>query len=291
MSLSYLLTESVSGFKRTKLASIVSIMTICIALLLLGVFMVVTTNATRFVDGLRTKVELEAFLRQPISPVELDSLRAAVRAVDGVASVAYVSKEDAARIFKQEFGEDILDVLNFNPLPPSLRIGLVPRAITAAGTRTVSDRVAAMAGVDTVIYRRALIELIDRRAEQFNTVTLGLGLLIGLSAILLVSNTIRLAIYAKRKLIRTMELVGATWSFIRLPFLLEGVIQGVLGGAGAAGNLYLVNNRFVLALSQEIAAYIQVRPGFYLLILAAGIALGMVGSVISVIRFIRPRTA
>ncbi|MBP1654086.1 MAG: hypothetical protein H6Q28_642 [Bacteroidetes bacterium] len=289
MSLSYLLAESVSGFRRTKLSSVVSIMTICIALLLLGVFMVVTTNAARFVDALRTKVELEAFLRQPITPVELDSLRAAVRAVDGVASVTYVSKEEASRIFKQEFGEDILDVLTFNPLPPSLRIGLVPGAITAAGTRAVSDRVSGMAGVDTVIYRRALVELIDRRAEQFNSVTLGLGVLIGLSAILLVSNTIRLAIYAKRRLIRTMELVGATWAFIRLPFLLEGMIQGVLGGAVASGMLYLAIGRLVPALSQEVAGYIQVRPGFYLLIIAAGIALGLVGSVISVIRFIRPR--
>jgi cell division transport system permease protein len=289
MSLSYLLAESVSGFRRTKLSSVVSIMTICIALLLLGVFMVVTTNAARFVDALRTKVELEAFLRQPMTPVELDSLRAAVRAVDGVASVTYVSKEEASRIFKQEFGEDILDVLTFNPLPPSLRIGLVPGAITAAGTRAVSDRVSGMAGVDTVIYRRALVELIDRRAEQFNSVTLGLGVLIGLSAILLVSNTIRLAIYAKRRLIRTMELVGATWAFIRLPFLLEGMIQGVLGGAVASGMLYLAIGRLVPALSQEVAGYIQVRPGFYLLIVAAGIALGLVGSVISVVRFIRPR--
>ena len=291
MSLSYLLAESVSGFKRTKLSSIVSIMTICIALLLLGVFVVVTTNAARFVDALRTKVELEAFLREPISPVELDSLRAAVRAIEGVASVTYVSKEDAAKIFKEEFGEDVLDVLTFNPLPPSLRINLAPGSITAAGTRAVNDRVTAMAGVDTVIYRRALVELIDRRAEQFNTVTLGLGLLIGLSAILLVSNTIRLAIYAKRKLIRTMELVGATWSFIRLPFLLEGVLQGVLGGAVATVILYLVIDRLLPALSQEIAGYHQVRPGFYFLILAAGIALGLVGSVISVIRFIRPRSA
>jgi cell division transport system permease protein len=291
MSLSYLLAESVSGFKRTKLSSVVSIMTICIALLLLGVFVVVTTNAARFVDVLRTKVELEAFLRQPMSPVELDSLRTAVRAIDGVASVTYVSKAEAAKIFKEEFGEDVLDVLTFNPLPPSLRINLVPGSITAAGTRAVSDRVAAMAGVDTVIYRRALIELIDRRAEQFNSVTLGLGLLIGLSAILLVSNTIRLAIYAKRKLIRTMELVGATWSFIRLPFLLEGVIQGLLGGAVAAATLYLALDRLLPALSQEIAGYVQVRPGFYLLILVAGLALGLVGSVISVIRFIRPRSA
>jgi cell division transport system permease protein len=251
--------------------------------------MVVTTNAARFVDALRTKVELEAFLRQPMTPVELDSLRAAVRAVDGVASVTYVSKEEASRIFKQEFGEDILDVLTFNPLPPSLRIGLVPGAITAAGTRAVSDRVSGMAGVDTVIYRRALVELIDRRAEQFNSVTLGLGVLIGLSAILLVSNTIRLAIYAKRRLIRTMELVGATWAFIRLPFLLEGMIQGVLGGAVASGMLFLAIGRLVPALSQEVAGYIQVRPGFYLLIVAAGIALGLVGSVISVVRFIRPR--
>jgi cell division transport system permease protein len=291
MSLSYLLAESVSGFKRTKLSSVVSIMTICIALLLLGGFVVVTTNAARFVDVLRTKVELEAFLRQPMSPVELDSLRSAVRAINGVASVTYVSKTDAAKIFKEEFGEDVLDVLTFNPLPPSLRINLAPGSITASGARTVSDRVAAMAGVDTVIYRRALIELIDRRAEQFNTVTLGLGLLIGLSAILLVSNTIRLAIYAKRKLIRTMELVGATWSFIRLPFLLEGVIQGLLGGAVAAATLYLALDRLLPALSQEIAGYVQVRPGFYLLILVAGLALGLVGSVISVIRFIRPRSA
>jgi len=290
MSLSYLLAESVSGFKRTKLSSVVSIMTICIALLLLGVFVVVTTNAARFVDVLRTKVELEAFLREPMSPVEVDSLRSAVRAIDGVASVTYVSKAEAAKIFKQEFGEDVLDVLAFNPLPPSLRINLAPGAITASGTRAVSDRVAAMAGVDTVIYRRALIELIDRRAEQFNSVTLGLGLLIGLSAILLVSNTIRLAIYAKRKLIRTMELVGATWSFIRLPFLLEGVIQGALGGAVAAATLYLALDRLLPALSQEIAGYVQVRPGFYLLILLAGLALGLVGSVISVVRFIRPRS-
>ena len=291
MSLSYLLAESVSGFKRTKLSSVVSIMTICIALLLLGGFVVVTTNAARFVDVLRTKVELEAFLRQPMSPVELDSLRSAVRAINGVASVTYVSKTDAAKIFKEEFGEDVLDVLTFNPLPPSLRINLAPGSITASGARAVSDRVAAMAGVDTVIYRRALIELIDKRAEQFNTVTLGLGLLIGLSAILLVSNTIRLAIYAKRKLIRTMELVGATWSFIRLPFLLEGVIQGLLGGAVAAATLYLALDRLLPALSQEIAGYVQVRPGFYLLILVAGLALGLVGSVISVIRFIRPRSA
>ena len=290
MSLSYLLAESVSGFKRTKLSSVVSIMTICIALLLLGVFVVVTTNAARFVDVLRTKVELEAFLREPMSPVEVDSLRSAVRAIDGVASVTYVSKAEAAKIFKEEFGEDVLDVLAFNPLPPSLRINLAPGSITASGTRAVSDRVAAMAGVDTVIYRRALIELIDRRAEQFNSVTLGLGLLIGLSAILLVSNTIRLAIYAKRKLIRTMELVGATWSFIRLPFLLEGVIQGALGGAVAAATLYLALDRLLPALSQEIAGYVQVRPGFYLLILLAGLALGLVGSVISVVRFIRPRS-
>jgi cell division transport system permease protein len=291
MSLSYLLTESVSGFKRTKLSSIVSIMTICIALLLLGVFMVVTTNAARFVDALRARVELEAFLLEPMTPVELDSLRDRVRTVEGVASVTYVSKEQAAKIFKEEFGEDILDVLTFNPLPPSLRIGLAPGSVTAAGARAASDRIAAMAGVDTVIYRRALIELIDRRADQFNSVTLGLGLLIGLSAILLVSNTIRLAIYAKRRLIRTMELVGATWSFIRLPFLLEGVIQGFLGGAVAVGLLYLAVERLLPALSADLAAYLLVAPGFYLLILAAGTALGLLGSVISVIRFIRPRPA
>lgn len=286
MSLSYTLRESVSGFKRTKLSSVISIMTVSISLLLLGIFAVITINASRFITSLRNKVELEAFLQEPITDEETAGLLRSVEAIPGIATVTYISKDQAAKIFREEFGEDISSVLDFNPLPPSFKITLRDGFKTGAGVRAISEQVSSMKGVESVTYRKALLELIDQRTAAVHNITLGLGVLISLSAILLVSNTIRLAIYAKRKLIRTMELVGATGTFIRLPFLLEGVVQGLLGGVVAAGILYAVLEHSVRLFSTEFAAFVHMEPTFYLIVVAAGILLGFVGSIISVIRFI-----
>jgi len=288
MSLSYTLRESVSGFTRTKLSSTVSILTICISLLLLGVFGILSINASRFIDALRDKVELEAFLEEPMSDEEIAALQSTVASIDGVEEVRYVSKEEAARIFKEEFGEDITAVLDFNPLPPSFKIRLVPASRTAAEAQRINDRLTALTGVSEVVYRKGLIELIDRRTEAVNTLTLGLGILVSLSAIVLVSNTIRLAIHAKRRIIETMSLVGATNMFIRLPFLLEGSIQGFLGGTLAGIILYLAFDRAIPLLSPEMGGFLAVEPMFYAAVVVAGTTLGLLGSAISVTRFIRP---
>lgn len=287
MSLRYTLQESLSGFTRTKLATAVSIVTIAISLLLLGVFAILTIHTSRFIEALRSKVELEAFLQEPLSDQDIADLKARVIGVEGVAGVVYISKEDAARIFREEFGEDIHRVLEFNPLPPSFKISLRDGYKTSVRTREVVGRLTALKGVDNVIYRKELLELIDRQTASANNLALGLGVLVSLSAIFLVSNTIRLAIYAKRRLIRTMELVGATAGFIRLPFLLEGILQGLAGGVTAAGVLYLLleyASRFVAA---EFPAYIRMEPGFYALVVATGVGLGLLGSIISIIRFMR----
>ena len=291
MSLSYTLRESISGFKRTKLSSVISIMTVCISLLLLGIFAVITINASRFITSLRNKVELEAFIQEPISEDETAALLKSVEATPGVATVTFISKDQAARIFREEFGEDISAVLDFNPLPPSFKITLRDGYKTAQRVRTISDQISSLKGIESVTYRKALLELIDQRTAAVHNITLGLGVLISLSGILLVSNTIRLAIYAKRKLIRTMELVGATGTFIRLPFLLEGIVQGMLGGIVAAGILYGVLEYGIRLVSQELSTFVHMEPLFYLLVVVAGILLGFIGSVISVIRFIPQASA
>jgi len=288
MSLAYTLRESVSGFTRTKLSSTISIITICISLLLLGVFAVITIHASRFIDMIRDKVEIEAFLREPSTGAGISDLARSIVEVEGVEKAVFVSKEEAAEIFRREFGEDINAVLDFNPLPPSFRITLLPDYRTAERARSLRDTLLTFPGVESVVYRKALLELIDRRTALVNQVTLGLGILIMLSAVLLVSNTIRLAIYAKRKLIRTMELVGATRMFIRLPFLVEGMLQGLVGGIVAAGLLYLVIEHGLVLLATEVREYIWMDPAFYLLVASAGVVLGLLGSAISVARFIRP---
>lgn len=286
MSISYTLRESVSGFKRTKLSTFVSIVTISISLLLLGVFAVITINTSQFIDTLRNNVEMEAFLQEPTTREGVSELINRVTEMPGVEQVIFVSKEEAAQIFKEQFGEDVQRVLEFNPLPPSLKIFLEPGYRTASRANEVYEKLKATPGVESVIYRKALLEFVDQKTATVHNITLGLGLLISLSAIFLVSNTIRLAIYAKRKILHTMELVGATPAFVRLPFLLEGIIQGLLGGILAACVLYLLLEQVVRLILLEVAQYVHMDPTFYLMVVGAGVALGFIGSMISVARFI-----
>jgi cell division transport system permease protein len=290
MSLSYTIRESFSGFRRTKISSTLSVMTASVALLLLGLFTIVTIHAERFLEQLRSRVELEAFLFEPVTTITVDSLGMVIASFPEVDSVVYVSKSQAAEIFKREFGEDIMSVLDFNPLPPSLKVYLKDGFKTSGRVESFAARLRSLREIENVVYRKAILEVIDQRAATAHNITLALGVLVGLSAIILVSNTIRLAIYAKRKLIRTMELVGATRTFIRLPFLLEGVWQGLLGGGIAAVTLYLILTYGLKLLSTELAEYVRMEPVFYGLVIAAGGVLGLVGSLISVMRFIGPGT-
>jgi len=289
--MSYTIRESFSGFRRTKISSALSVVTVCVALLFLGLFAVITIHAERFLEGLRNRVEVEAFLYEPVTTITVDSLGQVFASFPEVDSVVYISKAHAAEVFKREFGEDILSVLDFNPLPPSLKVYLKDGYRTSARVDSFAAKVRSMREIENVVYRKAMLEVIDQRAGTVHNITLGLGLFVALSAIILVSNTIRLAIYAKRTLIQTMELVGATRRFIRTPFLLEGVWQGLLGGGFAAALLYLLIVHGVRLLSSDLAEFIRMDPLFYAGVVVSGGVLGFIGSVFSVFRFIRPGTS
>ena len=114
----------------------------------------------------------------------------------------------------------------------------------------------------------------------------GIGLFITISSVFLVANTIRLAIYAKRKIVQTMKLIGATKSFVRGPFILEGLVQGIVGGALAAGILFLVFEYLARWISSELADFVHVKPVYYGIVVVVGCVLGFLGSAISIRRFI-----
>jgi len=286
MSFTYTLREAVSGFKRTKLASIASMLTICIALLLLGVYYLISLNAERVVQMIRDRVEMEAFCEEPITTARVNEIRRQLLEIEGVERVDFVSKEEAARIFKEEFGEDVRSVLDYNPLQPSFKIFLRDGFKHSAQAATIVETIRSIRGIDDVIYRRDLLEFLDRRMAIAHTVGLLLGALIGLSAVLLVSNTIRLAIYAKRRIIQTMKLVGATRWFIRLPFLLEGIGHGIVGGVLAGGVMYGILKIIDRWISSELAQFLGVDMSFYLLLVGCGMFLGLLGSMISTRRYI-----
>jgi cell division transport system permease protein len=286
MQLVYVFREGFSGFRRAKLSMFAAVMTICASLLLLGTFSILVLNANNVVESLREKVEMEAFLADYLSPVETSIVRDSIALVPGVREVRYVSKEDAANIFKEEFGEDIHRVLDFNPLPASVKIYLKDGFRTAKGAEGVYETVRKIRGVDDVIYRKSLLEMLDRRATTFLWIVFGMGLFITISSIFLVANTIRLAIYAKRKIIQTMKLIGATKSFVRGPFIVEGLVQGFIGGALAAGILFLVFEYLAKWISVELAEFVKVKPVYYGVVVAVGCILGFLGSALSIRRFI-----
>ena len=286
MSLIYVIKEGFAGFRRAKLAAAGSILTITIALLLLGFFYIVSTNTSRIVEGIRAKMEMEVFLEEPVSRQRINDIKQQILATEGVEYVQFISKEEAAKIFKQEFGEDINKVLEFNPLPPSFKIFLKEDYRTAQKTGDACKKIKRIKGVDDVIYRKDLMEFIDKRTETLYAVGLIIGIFISVSAVFLVSNTIRLAIYARRKAIQTMKLVGASRWFVRAPFLVEGMAQGFFGGLVATGILYYMVAFAAEMLSGELAEFIQIDVMFYVVTISIGLFLGFLGSTISVRKFI-----
>lgn len=285
MQAGYILREGFSGFKRAKLSMFAAIMTIAISLLLLSSFTILLLNANAVVTSLRDKVEMEAFLTDSLTAAELDVVRARILSLEGVGDVTYISKDEAAGIFQEQFGEDIYRVLDFNPLPPSFKIFLKDGYKTAEGAESVYAGVTALRGVEDVIYRKGLLELLDKRVTTALGFALGIGLFITVSSIFLVANTIRLAIYAKRKIIQTMKLIGATRGFIRTPFILEGLAQGMIGGLIACAVVFSLFH-YVGQWADPLADFLEVEPLAYGVIAAVGCFLGLLGSAISIRRFI-----
>ncbi len=286
MNLIYILKEGYSGFKRAKLATAASVITISISLLLVGLFLIVSLNTSRIISLIENKVEIEAFLQEPITKNQINDVQKSILFTPGVDSVQFISKEEAALIFKQDFGEDIYSVLDFNPLPPSFKIFLKDHYKKTEHASRVVESIRSIKGVDEVAYRKELIDFLEKRTLLLNIIGLVVGIIFGVSAIFLVANTIRLAIYSKRKIIQTMKLVGATKWFIRTPFLLEGILQGILGGIFSAIMLWVVIFFTSQWLTAELSEFLKIDFSLYLILALMGGVLGFIGSIISVRRFI-----
>ncbi|MFQ5797662.1 MAG: cell division protein FtsX, partial [Bacteroidota bacterium] len=286
MSLFYTVKEGLTGFRRAKLSMAVSITTITVCLILLGLFVILTTNGVHVVQTIRDKVELEVFLEEPVTKKKVEALKDSITSVEGIATVTYLSKEEAARIFKEEFGEDIHDILDYNPLPASFKVQLKDEYKTLESTERVYTELLNFPDIDDVVYHKDLLQFIEKRTKILFAVGIALGFIVSVSAILLVANTIRLAIYSKRKIIQTMKLVGATRMFIRMPFLLEGVFQGMIGGAMASVTIYGLLEAFTRLLALEVTDRLIIAPMFYPMVVVVGILLGLLGSFISIRKFI-----
>lgn len=236
MSIRYVIKEGVSGIKRARLAAFTSIFSLLVAVFLMGVLTRVGYNAYEIAQTLRQQVEIEVFL-QDISRQTTDEVRQKLQESPLIESLTYISKDSASAIFQDEFGVGGEAMADLNFLPASFKLKINGDADLNEVDQFVQE-VQSFQEVDEVKFNLALLQMLESRMEISALVGGGLAFLILFTAIVLVFNTIRLTIYAKKDLIRAMKLVGATNGFIRRPFLVEGLLQGFIAGSVACALIY-----------------------------------------------------
>ncbi|MDX1586372.1 MAG: permease-like cell division protein FtsX [Balneolaceae bacterium] len=238
MSLGYVIKEGIAGLKRARLASFTSTFSLFVAVLLLGTLGRVAYNAYEVAQSLQKSIDVEVFL-EDLDQRTTEELRNRLAEQDMVQNLTYISKDSAAAIFKEEFGSGGSSLAELKFLPASFKLKIDPDA----DIQQVDSLVTAIAeyrGVDEVEFNQQLLDLMQTRFRTVAIAGTGLGVLILLVSLVLVFNTIRLTIYAKRGLIKAMKLVGATNSFIRRPFVVEGVLQGLAAGTLATALTFVI---------------------------------------------------
>lgn len=238
MSVKYIVKEGFAGIKRAKLAATTSIFSLFIAVLLLGILARVGYNIYTQAMAVKELIKVEVFLFD-IDERTTRTIEQELKSEELIETVTYISKDSASAVMKKEFGAGAEDLVNLNFLPASFRLDVNADA-GADRIENLVSRIQNLRGVDEVEYNAALLKVLESNLSMFSLVGGGLGLLILLTALVLVYNTIRLTIYAKRDLIRAMKLVGATNRFIRSPFIVEGILQGILAGSLAVLCVFLV---------------------------------------------------
>ncbi|MBS1514314.1 MAG: FtsX-like permease family protein [Bacteroidetes bacterium] len=287
MKYNYLIKESLRGFNSAKLSTLASVSTIALSLIIIGIYFFISVNSSSYTRKIKDKVELEIFLQDGYSINELDSLKENLKRIGGIKQIAFVSKEEAIKIFEKEYGKDMLEIIEGNPLPASFKVALYDEYKTIEKVEKLKKQISELGFVSDVIYPKKNLEVVDKNFSSLLSLNLIILIVITISSVFLVSNTIRLVIASKEKLIYTMKLLGATKKFIRSPFLIEGLIQGFAGGVIAAVFLYLLME-FVSGKLGEVNVYVEIGKSFYILIIIAlGIILGISGSAISIRRYLK----
>lgn len=287
MNPSYYLKEFMRYLKTAKSAVFSSTIVIALAVLLLGVFLTISINSVKLLKLIRDKVEIDAYLIDNVQNPDISKLIAEIKTIGGIKAVSFISKDEAAKIFAQDFGQDVLEVFDHNPLPPSLKISLYDEYKTIERIEKIKAELLKYREINDIVYSQKNLEIIERNSQSLVFLNLSLLVIITFSSIFLIGNTIRLMIVAKKDTIEIMKLIGATKETIRTPFILEGFFQGFVGSLLAVVLLQIFLGYFYATYTNNDFNFSIMDTKFLILLVIFGTILGTLGSVISIRRFLK----
>lgn len=292
-SLIYNIKQGFTQIFRNRGMSLASVFSILAMLFILGIFFSIMMNINLFTEVVKQDYDqVEVYLEDEVTQEQAQELMDKIKACEGVTDVAYRTKEEALEIMKERWGESgyLLNSLGENPLPASILIGV--GSIDDAGA--VSQYAGSLEGIEDVQYYRETVEKLTRvtRFLQIGALVV-MGFLIVVSVVV-VSNTIKLTVFARAREIKIMKYVGATNWFIRGPFMAEGIIIGMIAALVSTGLMTLLYSRVVEGIGTQVLAIVSspLIPTAYMawnmliIFLALGVSIGAWGSIISMRKFL-----
>ena len=278
--------------KRKLISSYFSVViSIALVLFLLGCLGLLVLNAKKVADHFKEQVVLTIYLNDSAKEVEVKQLEKSLAMADYTKSTTYVSKEAAAESMKAETGEDFMDFVGFNPLQNSIDVYLKADFVTTETLASITEELATKKFIEDIRYDNDLVELMNDNVKKITLWVLIISGIFTIIAVLLINSSIRLAVYSKRFIIKTMQMVGATKSFIRRPFIMKSVQLGIIGAGvamiGMGIVLYYLNQTFPeLQLLQNPVLII----GLFVAIFLVGIFVTWISTFIATQHFLNLKT-
>jgi cell division transport system permease protein len=287
----YFIREAFSSLRHNGLMSIASVSTVALSLLILGMFLIMVLNLNHMASTLESQVQISVYLQDTLKDQEIREVGTRITKLPGVVQVTFVDKDQALARFKQRLGEQqgLLAVLgDSNPLPNAFEV----KVDKPERVKPVAQAVAQLKGVENARFGQEIIEQLFTLTKMVRLIGLALIVFLALAALFIISNTIRITVFARRKEIGIMKYVGATDSFIRWPFLIEGMI---LGFSGAVIAVFLLIEAYTLLTGQiyQKLVFLPLIPKYpfltyvSILLIVAGTVIGALGSTISLKRFMK----
>lgn len=228
----YLVREGVTGLARRRLSGSLAVLIMGSSLLMLALFSVVSINLDRVLQVVRGDIDVSVYLADSIHEADQRVLHEDLMNMDGVRSVTFVSRDEAIDVFREEFPDDaeLLEALEENPFPAKFELVLKPSAHDPEQLQSMTTSIAGYPGVIDVVANLEFVQILDRISSVFILVTAVIGVIVLVSAVFVISNTVRLIVEESAEQVDIMKLVGATNAFIRTPFVVGGAIQGAAAG-------------------------------------------------------------
>jgi len=277
--------------RRLRSSYLTTIISISLVLFMLGVLGVVILNARQISNHVKENIGFSIILKDGIKNVEVDKIQKSLDAEDFVKSTHFIHPDSAAVQLQRELGEDFIDFLGFNPLLPSIDVKLNAAYANADSLANIEAELMQNTNIKEVFYQKDLVSVVNENVQRISLYLLAFSALLLIIAMALINNTIRLSIYSKRFLIKTMQLVGARHSFIRWPFVLKGIGNGIVSAFLAIGLIVT----FLYYLQKELPEIIDFKNvelygALFLMIIILGIIISWISTNLAVRKYLRIQT-